>query len=97
MGKIVSERTSDLHVNVIQHREHYALALPYNERDGVSNNRVFWRKSKKTPKLRVPSLCERDSTVNGKFPAQYARNAENVPIWWRHKDRRKSNCIFIPM
>ena len=23
-------------------------------------------------------------TVTGKFPAQRASNAENVPIWWRH-------------
>ena len=60
-----------------------------NERNGVSNhrcidclpNRLFRCKSKKTSKPRVTGLCE----VTGEFPAQRARNAENFPIWWRHR------------
>ena len=41
-------------------------------------------RSKKTSKLRVTGLCEGNSPVAGEFPAKRARNAENVPIWWRH-------------
>ena len=64
----------------------------HNERDGVSNHRrldclldrLFWRRSKKTSKLRVTGLCAGNSPVTGEFPAQRASNAENVSIWWRH-------------
>ena len=63
----------------------------HNERDGVSNhklhdcllNRLFRRRSKKTPKLHTTGLCEGNSPVTGEFPAQMASNAENVSIWWR--------------
>ena len=41
-------------------------------------NCLFRHRSKKTPKPRVTGLCA------GKFPAQMASNAENIPIWWRH-------------
>ena len=40
--------------------------------------------SKKTPKLRVPVLCEGNPPLTGEFPAQRASNAENASIWWRH-------------
>ena len=60
----------------------------HNERDGVSNhqphgcllNRLFRRRSKKTPKLRVTGLCEGNSPVTDEFPAQRASNAENVSL-----------------
>ena len=39
---------------------------------------------KKTSKLRVTGLCVGNSPGAGEFPAQMARNAENVSIWWRH-------------
>ena len=42
-------------------------------------NRLFRRRSKKTPKLPVTGLCEGNSPV-----AQRDSNAENVSIWWRH-------------
>ena len=69
-----------------------ALQWRHDERDGVSNqqphdclfNRLFRRRWKKTWKLRVTGLCEGNSSVTGEFPSQRARNAENVPIWWRH-------------
>ena len=59
----------------------------HNERGDVSNrrrlgcllNRVFRRRSKKTSKLRVNSLC-----VTGVFPWIKATNEEKVLIWWRH-------------
>ena len=68
------------------------LQWHHNERDGVSNHRHlqclpncwFRRWSKKTSKLRVTGLCAGNSPVTGEFPAQMARNAENVSIWWRH-------------
>ena len=46
--------------------------------------RLYRRISKKTLKLRVIGLCEGNSTVTGKFPAQRDSNAENAFIWWRH-------------
>ena len=64
-----------------------ALQWRHNERDGLSNhqphdyllNRLFRRRSEKTSKLRVTSLCVGNS--------QRASNAENVSIWWRHHRR----------
>ena len=64
----------------------------HNERDGVSNhrrlnglfNRLFRRRSKKTPKLRITGLCEGNSPVTGEFPSHTASHAENVSIRWRH-------------
>ena len=60
----------------------------HNGRDDVSNhqpldyllNRLFWRSSKKTSKLRVTALCEGNSQMTGEFPAQGASDAENVSI-----------------
>ena len=34
--------------------------------------------------FRVTGLYEGNSPVTNEFPAQRARNAENVSIWWRH-------------
>ena len=73
----------------------------HNERDDVSNNRhhdcilnrFFRRRSKKTSKLRVTGLYEENSPVTGEFPAQRARNAENVFIWWRHHDPGLSSLV----
>ena len=70
----------------------YSLQWCHNERGGVSNhqphdcllNCLFSRRSKKTWKLRVTGLCERNSLVTGEFPIQRASKAENVSIWWRH-------------
>ena len=69
-----------------------SLRWRHNEHDGVSNhqphhcllNRLFRRRSKKTPKLSVTGLCAGKSPVPGEFPVQMASNAENVSIWWRH-------------
>ena len=70
---------------------YYPLRWCHNGRGGVSNhgrldclpNRLFRRRSKKASKLR------------GEFPSQRASNAENVPIWWRHHDRRRAIASFI--
>ena len=42
--------------------------------------RLFSRRSKKTSKLYVTSLCEGNSPVTGEFPAQRASNTEDVTI-----------------
>ena len=69
--------------------------------DGVSNHRCFdslrnrlfwWYISKKTPKLRVTGLCERNSPVISEFHAQKVSNAEIVFIWWHHHVTRQ--CIY---
>ena len=73
----------------------FALPWRHNKRDGVSNhrrldrllNRLFRRRSKKTPKLRVAGLCAGNSQVTGEFPAQRASNADIVSNWWRHHDQ----------
>ena len=69
-----------------------SLQWRHSGRNSVSNhqphhyslNRLFRRRSKKTPKLRITGLCAGNSPVTGEFPAQIASNAENVSIWWRH-------------
>ena len=66
----------------------------HNGRDGVWNNqphdcllnRLFWRRSKKTSKLRVTGLCAGNSPVTGEFPVQRASNVNNVSIQWYHHD-----------
>ena len=49
-------------------------------------NCLFWRRSKKTSKLRVTGLGEGNSLVNGEFPTQRASNAKNISIWWCHHE-----------
>ena len=49
-------------------------------------NRLFRRGSKKTSKLRVTGLCERNSPVTGEFLSRKTSNAENVSIWWHHHE-----------
>ena len=69
-----------------------SLQWRHNGRGSVSNhqphdcllNRLFRRRSKKTPKLRVTGLCAGNSPGTGEFPAQMASYAENASIWWRH-------------
>ena len=64
-------------------------------------NRLFGRRSKKTPKLRVTGLCAWNSPATGEFPAQRASNAENVSNWWRHQGNTlkchdvSTNCAGI--
>ena len=82
----------------------YPLQWRLNERDGVSNhqphdcllNRLFRHRSKKASKLRVTGLCEENSPVTGKFPAQRASNAENASIWWRHHANDRMLTDYIP-
>ena len=72
------------------------LRWRHNGCDGVSNhqphhcllNRLFGCRSKKASKLRITGLCAGNSPGpgTGEFPAQMARNAENVSIWWRHHE-----------
>ena len=78
----------------VSRRPLLTLRWHHNGHDGVSNhqphdcllNRLLWRRSKKTPKLLVTGLCEGNSSVAGKIPAQSAGDAENVSIWWRHHE-----------
>ena len=77
-----------------------SLLWRHNGRDSVSNhqphdyllNRLFRRRSKKTSKLRVTGLFARNSPGTGEFPAQMARNAEDLSIWWRFW---LSGCLYI--
>ena len=73
----------------------WPLQWRHNERDGISQvskhqphdcflNCLFRRRSKQTSKLCVTGLCVGNSLMTGEFPAQRARNVENVSIWWRH-------------
>ena len=67
-----------------------SLQWRHNGHDSVSNHqpyhcllsRLFRHRSKKNSKLTVTGLCAGNSPVTGDFPAQRARNAENVSIWW---------------
>ena len=80
--------TSTQSIDVMPSMEFVPLQWRHNGRDGISNhqphysllNRLFRRSSKKTPKLRVTSLCAGISPVTGEIPAQMPSNAENVSI-----------------
>ena len=63
------------------------------QRHGCLRNRSYRRRSKKISKLRVTGLCAGNSPVTGEFPAQSARNAEKVSIWWRHHEYDWSNGL----
>ena len=73
---------------------HGTLRWRHNERDIIPNQQhleclptcLFRRRSKKISKLHVTGLCEGNSPVTGKFPAQRASDPENVSIWWRHHE-----------
>ena len=47
---------------------------------------VYLGTDEKTWKLCVTGLCAANSPATGEFPAQWASNAENGSIWWRHHD-----------
>ena len=53
--------------------------------------------SKKTLKLWVTGLCEGNSPLTGEFPAQGARNTENISIWWRHHDETSGFSVINPL
>ena len=82
---------------------HYSLLWRHNGCDGVSNHqpyhcllkRLFWHRSKKTTKLRVIGLCAGNSPVTGEFPAQMARNSENVFNCWRHHVIHYTGLDFV--
>ena len=50
----------------------------------IVNSTVYWRKLKKTSKLRVTGICVGNAPGTGEFPVQMASNAEDASIWWRH-------------
>ena len=91
---ILKERLFGLTGPQVRSRESGTLQCCHNERDGVANQqphdcllkRLFKRKSKKTPKLRVTGLCEGNSPMTGEFPTQRTSNAENVSTWLRHHE-----------
>ena len=55
-----------------------------NRRLDCMLNRLFRRKSKKTPELRTTGLCGGNPPVIGGFPSQRTSNAANSSIWWCH-------------
>ena len=80
----------------VHHQRHVDVTLQWrhNGHGGVSNHqphhcllkRIFGCRTKKTSKLRVTGLCAGNSSVTGVFPEQMASIAENVSIWWHHRD-----------
>ena len=71
--------------------------------DGVTNQqphdcfltRLFTLRSKKTSKVRATGLCAGNSPVTGEFPTQMSSYAENVSIWWRHRESQQSATVCI--
>ena len=51
---------------------------------GCLFNCLFRRRIKKTSKLHVTGLCERNPPVTDVFPSQRSSNGKHVSIWWRH-------------
>ena len=99
----------NIHKYLIHIWASYCMLSPlqwhHYERDSVSNhqphhgllNRLFRRRSKKTSKLRVIGLCVGNSPATGEFPAQRARNAENVSIGWRHHGHEMESLSALPV
>ena len=79
-----------------------SLQWRHNERDDVSNNcrldcllnRLFRRRSKKTPKFYVIVLCEGNSPVTWIPHTNKASNPAIVSIWWRHHDKHLGFCYY---
>ena len=69
-----------------------SLQWRYDECNGFSDHRrlhcllncCFRRRSKKSSKLRITSLCMGNSPVTDEFLSQRISSAQNVFIWWRH-------------
>ena len=80
-----------------------SLQWCHNMRDGGWNhqphdcllNCLFRHRSKKTSKIHVTLLWAGNSPQTGEFPIQMAINAENVSIWWRHRDNVCSLILWI--
>ena len=77
--------------NPCKHYSQVIMGAMTSQMSGVSI--VYWTfffrcGSKHTSKLHVTDLCCGTSPVTGEFPAQRARNAENVSIWWRQYECR---------
>ena len=79
-----------------------SLQWRHNDHDGVSNHqlhgwllkRLFWRRSKKTSKLRVTGLCVGNSPGPVNSPHKGPVTRKNVSIWWRHHDYNKTAHTF---
>ena len=90
-----------LFMHALISRMHYSDVII--GRDGVSNYQrldclltcLFWHRSKKTSKLHVTGFCEGNSPVTGEFPTHKANDAENVSIWWRHKNIERHTAHAI--
>ena len=61
-----------------------SLQRRHNEHDGASYHRRIDCLLNRLFNLRVTGLCEGNSPLTVKFPAQKANNGVNVSIWWRH-------------
>ena len=67
----------------LQWRHNGRDSVSYHKSDDCLLKRLFRWRSTKTPKLRVTGLCAGNLSGTGELPAQMARNAENISIWWR--------------
>ena len=79
---VVSNSNGCLHYSDVRMSKHDGESN--QQRFDCLSNRLFWRRSEKTSKLRVTGLREGNSPVTDEFPAQRVSNAESVSIWWRH-------------
>ena len=77
-------------MNIYSNTKNTSLHWCHNDYNGISNdhrlnyllNCLFRHRSKKTSKLCITGLCERNPLVISGFPPQRASNVENVSIWW---------------
>ena len=71
----ISIHSSDHYGNIIMK----AMVSNHRRLDCLLNH-LFWRRSEKTPKLRVTDLCEGNSPVTSEFPTKRASNLKNASI-----------------
>ena len=82
----------------ILHHSDVIMSAKASQISGVS---IFWsavcsgEDQRKTSKLRVTVLCEWNPPVTRGFPSQRASNAENVSIWWRHRELNLATAAVL--
>ena len=60
------------------------MSVMASQIDCLLSRLLLRRRSMKTSKPRLTSLCDENSPVTGEFPAQKASNTEKVSIWRRN-------------
>ena len=76
-----------------RHNDHNGVL--YHQPHNCLLSRLFRHRSKKTSKLHVTGVCERNSPVMGEFLSQRASNTKNISICLLHPEKTWQTHISI--